>query len=278
MTIERSWNTARLLMVVLVGLSLVPFSVPAGEFEEPTNCRLQGEGTLDGGDISFGDLSGTGASGLGSWAHIAATDTFSLVPATVTCRINGIEIGDSTGTVAGTGQSYILHIEDIGSGTPQTTQILRASRSYSPSTWVDGNLVLDGVGVITIPSELAVIAGDAEMQWAWVSFTRSVEGDMVTCRYRGNESGDAYVFTRCTGEDDDTSQVEAGDRVAVASMTLHVHSGCQDCGTTEVEATLEMSRPESDFLLIQITDVDGTLVYEAAGFVVTGDFSVESLD
>lgn len=116
---------------------------------EPTNCRMSGEAELiatdfSTGNFSFGEIEGSASSGSGAWAHISPTTTWLLVPDNVTCRLNGIQIGNSTGTLLDTTFNYVLHIEDRKPSLQWFVTDIVASRNSGRGgvEWEDGLLEL----------------------------------------------------------------------------------------------------------------------------------------
>jgi len=280
MNIARHSRTTIRIALLALCVGIPPLDNPAlAVYEEPTNCRISGIASLEGNVFETGSLAGTAESGVGTWTQVSASGIYNLVPESVTCRLDGVEIGDSQGAVLDTDYRYFLEVWDAGNGLPASHETLVASRSYSPSAWTDADYTVNGRVGFFVPAELPVTEGDAGSGWAWLTFTRFEEGDLVTCRYRGNDTGTAYAFARCTGEDDGTVPVVAGDMVSVSTLNLHVHSGCNECGTTRVELSLDLGQGEWDFFqLVFIDPVDSTLVQQWYGFIVDGDLVVESLD
>ena len=166
-------------------------------------------------------------------------------------------------------------------------QVRKTQRQSPRTAWTRAKAATPAVSarIIRGPSEIAVTSGGAGKQWTYVTFTRAIEGDEVTCRYRGNSTGsedpgDTYVLARCTGEDDETADVNAGDVVSVSSLTLHVQRGCGSCGTTEVEVEIEVAgpTPESDFYVLIIEDQAGEVIFDRRGPFADGGITVEDLD
>ncbi len=274
------------VLALTVSSGMSPVDTLAEPIVEPTNCGIFGEGVLENGDYVIGDIDGTANSGFGSWFHELDTATFFfLSPDTVSCRINGVAIARSEGRVSGAGGvTYTLEVEDYALGGATPSQTLSASRDYSPSAWDDGVLVVNGgQAAVTIPATIEVTSGGSGSQWVYVTLDRTIEGDQVTCRYRGNaegsgDPGDAYELARCTGEDDGTADVEAGDVVHVSSLTVHVQGGCGSCGSTEVEVDIEVANDVSDFYVLIFEDAAGNPILDRRGFFVSGGITVEDLD
>ena len=274
------------VLALAVSSGVSPVGALAEPVVEPTNCATFGEGVLENGDFVIGDIAGTATSGLGSWFHELEDGTFFwLSPDTVSCRINGVAIARSNGRVSGAGGvTYTLEVEDYAVGGASTLQTLSASREYSPSAWDDGVLVVTGgEETLIIPATIEVTSGGSGSQWVYVTLDRTIEGDQVTCRYRGNaegpeDPGDAYELARCTGEDDGTAEVEAGDVVRVSSLTVHVQGGCGSCGSTEVEVDIEVANDVSDFYVLIFEDAAGNPILDRRGFFVSGGITVEDLD
>ena len=278
MNMTKHGRTVIRIALLALCAGIPPLDNPAlAVYEVPTNCRISGFGLLEATVYEAGSLAGTAESGVGTWTHFDSIP-YQLVPESVTCRLDGVEIGDSQGTVAGTDYRYFLEVWDSGNGLPASNETLVASRSYSPSAWIDADYTANDKVGFFVPSELPVTEGDAGGLWAWLSFIRTEEGDLVTCRYRGDDTGTAYAFARCTGEDDGTVQVVAGDLVSVTALNLHVQSGCNECGTTQVELNLDLGQGEWDYFLLDVFDPEGPFYQRWAGFLIDGDLVVESLD
>ncbi|MFK7985025.1 MAG: hypothetical protein AB8I08_03265 [Sandaracinaceae bacterium] len=163
-----------------------------GAVVEPTQCRISGSGTLDNGDAVTGDLSGSATSGSGEWVHTTVGgELVTLSPANVTCRINGVAIGDSNGAalIDGVpGFSYTLLVEDYDNHEPDAVQTLVAT--YGPSGESDGVLDLAGVASVAVPDALPVTEGSSYGGSATVSFEDARSGDTVTCLYEGPAADD----------------------------------------------------------------------------------------
>lgn len=276
------WNRRPLVIIAILALTMGSSLVATpgfAVFEEPTNCRIVGNGVLEGVPFTVGSLDGTASSGFGTWTVFNDGGIiYDLVPVSVSCRLDGIAIGRSLGDVVGTDYQYVLEVWDAGDGLPAAQETLVASRSYSPSTWTDAEYPVDERVGFFVPEELPVTAGDAGHQWAWLVFTRYEEGDLVTCRYRGNDTGSAYAFVRCTGEDDGTLPVESGELVSASTLRLHVHNGCNECGTTQVELDLDIGQGEWDYFQFDVFNPEGGFFERYAGFLTSGNIMVVSLD
>jgi hypothetical protein len=252
----------------------------------PANCQIIGEAEIISFDFSsrefaLGDISGTSTSAAGVWDHVTPTTTWSLVPDNVTCRINGMEIGDSRGAIAGTSLSYVLYVEDRLPSLKFFAVDIVASRNAGrgPVQWEDG--LLEGQVFLTIPGELPVIGGSAGNQWATLSFTLAEDGTEISCRYRGTgatplEASDRYVLNACSGAG---RFIEVGDEIEVELVELHLNGGSPR-GRTTVSFPARIGDSVSDFYLFAVEDEARTELFRFAGWVDpdTGDFDVESLD
>ena len=263
-------------------------SVTADEPVEPATCQISGGAGLitsnyTTGDFSMGDLTGSANSGTGTWVHTTATESWTLVPENVTCRLNGIAIGNSVGTIAGDSSlSYILHIEDQPPQLQLFTIDIVASRTPSRGgvVWSDG--VLEDQVLLTIPDDIPVVNGSAGNQWAALSFTQSADGSETTCRYRGTadtplEPSDRYVLDACSGPG---RLIVGADVIEVERIELHLQGSAPRVSTI-VSVPARIRRSVSDFLIFVVIDVaTGNDVHTSYGYVYeeSDDFVVESLD
>ncbi len=163
---------------------------------------------------------------------------------------------------------------NAGPACQSRTVALEASRTYHPNHSNDASVTLSPPMRVAIPSNLPVIAGDADEGWATLTFT--VHGLNTTCQYRGthnrhghvhhggtaHDPGDAEEGTddehhggaRDAHSDDDTPEpshygfrfcegagqsLKPGDIVVADAITLHLKSGDDDDGTTIVRLTLK---------------------------------------
>lgn len=274
-------------MVVVLIVSLVVAAGARGEDPViPLNCRISGEAEIIAYDFSsrefvLGDLSGSADSAVGSLAHITATDTFVLVPDNVTCRINGIQIGDSTGTILDTTLRYILLVEERPPVMRWFMTDIMASRNAGRGgvEWEDG--LLEDRIFLTVPDELPVIGGSAGNQWATLLFTHAEDGTETSCRYRGTgatplDLSDRYVLNTCVGSGGD---IVAGEEIEVERVELHLN-GSYPFGLTVVSLPARVGAIVSDFYLLAVEDESRAEVFRFTGWVDadTGDLVVESLD
>jgi len=273
------------------------------ELIEPETCRISGSAALDGSDSVVGDISGTALVGDGSWIHETPSgDVIELIPTDVTCRLNGVAIGDSHGLAlvnGSTGYTYSLQVEDYDNHEPDVSQALVATRTYDPDSYTDGELVLPGdAGTITIPAELQV-SGAASNGTARITFERAYDGREVTCVYRASNRGggggwggghhgngglclgdSTYRLSHCSCERG-AARTEAGTEVDVSSLTLHVDDGCSRCGTATVSVDMTAAHPapvSADYYILQVSDDTGAVAYDQRGYVASGELAVESLD
>jgi hypothetical protein len=304
----RSLSTFIVFVLAIAGCGYEPTSASSAALGERTDrCEIFGSGTL-GQNVFEGAARGGEGGTEGSWTNDAG-GTVTLGDADfITCRINGVLLGDLMGPASYDGEPgyrFLVSVEDFGDAVAErhaghtTVQTLTATRYYSPSRWEDGTLAVDESSTVTIPSELPVTVGNAGNQWAWLTFERADTGDVVSCRYRGGASrscpstpedlaaGESYTLARCVGEDEGTAQVDAGDRVEVSWMTLHVQSGAHTLPsdsaaqtTVSVELAVAPQAPsQGDYYHLVVEDLDapGEPVYETDGFLDSGDLTVRYL-
>jgi hypothetical protein len=272
--------------ITIIACVAIAGNVVGGEVIVPDNCRISGEAELIALDFSarefaLGDLSGSSNSGIGSWAHLTATTTSVLSPETVTCRLNGIALGNSRGTILDTSFTYILHVEDQPPQLRRITFDIEASRDAGsgPVDWEDG--LLEDEVFLTVPSELPVVEGSAGNQWATLSFTLLEDGTAITCRYRGTgatplEPSDSYMLDACTGAG---RSIVAGEEFEVERIELHLDGG-SPLGRTSVSLSATVGQILSDLYIFVVEDGSGIEVFRFDGWVDpdTGDFVVETLD
>lgn len=273
-------------VIGLIACVAIAGNVFGDEVTVPDNCRISGEAELIAIDFStrefaLGDISGTALSGSGSWTHLTSTTTYSLVPDNVTCRLNGIAIGDSQGTIAGTSLTYALQIHDEPPRLERTMIDIVASRDAGrgPVEWEDG--LLEEEVFLTLPAELPVIEGSAGNQWATLGFMLVEDGTAITCRYRGTgrtplEPSDSYVLNACTGAG---RSIVAGEEIEVELIELHLDGG-SPFGRTSVSLSARVGQIVSDLYIFIAMDESGTEVFNFFGWADpdTGDFVVETLD
>lgn len=268
----------------------------SGEPFEPTECRISGSASMtdqqSGADhVIVGDIQGTATTGAGSWLHEIQTDPaqpfFLLSPENVTCRINGVHIGDSQGVVIdsdpgyGSELRYFLQVEDHAPRQRWRTVQIEASRNadHEAVEWNDGSL--DGPVFLIIPDELPVTEGSAGNQWATLSFLPTDTGDEVTCRYRGTgatalDPSDRYVLESCVGPG---RILLGGTEIEVEQVVLHVDGAAPGSRTT-VSLPAWIGETVSDHYVLQIANSSGETVFSFQGPVHPdrGDFVVEPLD
>lgn len=279
----------------------------------PEQCQIRGLGLLENADFTLGDMRGNAETGTGSWAHISSEEGFvQAFPDSVTCRMNGVGIGEAWGSAlvdGATGYQYRLIVEDRRDPSdaggeevegPPEVQTLTASRTYRPSRWYDDHLDVDGRAVVTIPATIPVTEGNAGKGWTWLTFMRD-SFDVVKCKYRGGaptphprtpaelSAGEQYVFDRCVGERPGTDPVEAGSRVEVYWMSLHVHTGsdrlptCDDARTTvsvdlDVSPIVVIEPPRDRLLLVVFEEGTGVELFRRDADMLIGDLQVIDLD
>lgn len=304
-------------MVVLVLSACSPeggVGASRSELVITDRCEISGLGLLPTGDFFAGDARGGDTGASGSWTHVGDSRVAFGTPEWILCRINGATLGDFGGpaTFDGAGgYTFRVHVQDFGDprppdwveGTPEV-QTIGATRWYRPSRWEDGAVSIDERAIVTIPSELPVTVGGASNQWAWLTFQRSETFERVVCRYRGDDGphcrdgstgGARYVLERCTGDDEgehdgdvSSGSVGAGDRVDVASMTLHVQSGdhslpsrwsAQTTVTVDLEVTpLIRHDATRDYYRFAVwDDATGEQIYLREGALATGNLRVDQL-
>ena len=281
---------------VILGMSIATAQVARAEgFVEPVNCRMSGTASLIGldfekGPFVIGDIFGTASNGAGSWFHEFGDNSeyfFSLSPDNVTCRINGIQIGTSSGTVSDRGQGYgsasryVLQIEDQPPQLHWFTVDIEASRDagLNPVEWQDGSIG-DPV-LLIIPDEIPVTAGSAGNQWATLSFVPVDTGVEVTCRYRGTgatalEPSDLYRLDACVGAG---RTLVGGEEIAVNRIDLHL-TGSSPGIRTSVSLPARVGKTVSDFYVLVIENDAEEAIYRFQGWVDpdAGDLVVESRD
>lgn len=263
---------------------------------EPTVCRISGSASmtdrdLGAGHFAIGDIQGTATTGVGSWLHEIQTDPaqpfFLLRPDHVTCRINGVQIGDSQGDVidsdAGYGSDlrYFLQVEDHSARQRWRTVQIEASRNadHEAVEWSDGSL--DGPVFLIIPHELPVTEGSAGNQWATLSFLLTDTGEEATCRYRGTgatalDPSDRYVLEACVGPG---RMLLGGMEIEVEQVVLHVDSASPGSRTT-ISLPASIGETEPDYYVLHIANSSGETVYSVYAPVHPdrGDFVVEPLN
>lgn len=263
-------------------------------------CEISGAGVLAGEAFS-GAARGSDTGARGSWTHEGADGVVLGEAEWILCRINGAMLGDFGGpaTIDGrAGYTFRVGVQDFEEASETTeTQTVRASRTYRPSRWEDGELTIDEQALVTIPSSLPVVEGNAGNQWAWLTFERADTADVVTCRYRGGASrpnpilpvdvaaGLSYELQRCTGEEPGSPEVSAGDRVAVRWMRLHVHSGAHFhphpwCPVTTVSVDLQVTTgpvTRDRYRIGVWDDATGERVFFRDGELTSGDLLVQTL-
>lgn len=280
----------------LVGVCLLGAvsSQPAGATLETDKCRILGSGAIPDGDTFDGDVTGVEEAFSGGWNHLTPAGGMIAggAPDLVSCRINGALVATVTGPAAVDGMDgyrYRLSAQDrsderLVEGTPET-QVLVATRGYRPKVIEDDSLEIDRRAIVTIPAALRIVEGGGSNHWATLSFDRHETGDVVTCRYRSDLSGQRMDLAVCTGGRFGGSAVEAGDHVEVTSMTLHVVAAGSDelsapGARTTVEASVDVTplvRSDPDryrIVIVSETESGIELIYEAEGPVIRGDIEV----
>ncbi|MBN8231549.1 hypothetical protein JYK02_28955 [Corallococcus macrosporus] len=130
-------------------------------------------------------------------------------------------------------------------------QVLRASRTYAPSRWEDGQLTLQEPIHFTIPSAVPVVMGNGGNHWVEFRF-RTAQGEEQNCDYRAGSDkahpetgveqakGRRYLFVRCSGG------LKEGDRASALSFQLHIRNGDHKdpAEVTRVELRLGGNLPE----------------------------------
>lgn len=280
-------------MVLASAIVFAQVARPEG-FVEPVNCKMSGEATLisqefEAGPYVIGDISGTASNAYGSWFHGFGTPEtyFLLSPENVTCRINGVQIGNSSGRVSdssgdlGHVSRYVLEIEDQPTQLHWFTTWIEASRDASQNAveWRDGSL--ERPVVLMVPDELPVNEGSAGNQWAILSFVPSDTGAEVTCRYRGTgatalEASDRYLLDACVGAG---HTLVGGEEIAVDRIDLHL-TGSSPNMRTSVSLPAKVGKTVSDFYVLVLENDAEEVLYSFYGWVdpEAGDFVVESLD
>jgi hypothetical protein len=298
-----------LIGVVVVLAGCVESDPSGGSSEALTirDCEVTGYGSFPTGEVFSGTFSDVLGVEAVDWLHDApgvSFETNAVTPAGVTCRQNGADTGIvesyGTATLNGTpGYSYLLEVEDHRDPAVTGSETLAASAS------TDGSTSFSGGEVVTIPSEIAVTAGNAT--GAVVTLTL----DGLTCTY--DEAGGTFLFNSCS---DGTTA--AGDGVAATTVSLHVeggacpedtghgcrrghtigrghfshgrghgyghsrhdHDGAEVCVPLAVEAVLEWTIPSlgsADFYSLVIGSPSGTTVYTFSGLVFDGDIDIQFL-
>lgn len=285
--------TIYLVLAVCIATTHVAQS---GEPFEPAECRISGSASLTDlesgtGHFAIGDIQGTSTTGVGSWLHEIQTDPaqpfFLLSPEHVTCRINGVHIGDSQGVVVdseggyGSELRYFLQVEDHAPRQRWRTVQIEASRNadHEAVDWNDGSL--DGPVFLIIPHELPVTEGSAGNQWATLSFLSTDTGDEVTCRYRGTgatplDPSDRYMLESCVGPG---RMLLGGAEIEVEQVVLHV-DGASPGSRTTVSLPAWIGETVSDSYALAIVNSSDEEVFSVFGFVDPdrGDFVVEPLN
>lgn len=297
--------------VVVLGLACDP-----GGFEsrvEPLlvtdRCVVRGAGALASGDELAGEVRGGDLGASGTWSH--AGEAVVGEAQWIVCRINGALLADFGGaaTVEGrSGYTFRVGVQDFGppadgellEGATEVQTVV-ASRTYRPTRWEDGEVRIEHLARVTIPSSLPVSVGNAGNQWAWLTFERHGSEDVVSCRYRGAAStpnpsapaelaaGLRYELERCTGTADGALPIRGGDRVEVRWMRLRVQTGAhllptRECPRTEVTLALEVTPlldagPIRDrYRLAVWDDATGERVVLRDGELASGDLTVEPRD
>jgi hypothetical protein len=252
----------------------------AALFSTP-ECTLRGAGTLATGDIIGGEIIGEPFGASGVWSHAIGGTTYTLNPAWILCRINGIFVADVGGTALVNGErgySFRMFVQDYDYVPPdppapvRETQTVAATRTYSPASWQDGVLETGEHARVVLPVELAVIAGSAGRQSATLMFAHHPSGEEVSCRYRGAMTG--YVFDSCASKG--KLGFAPGDSVEVSSMVVHVDRGDRRAGPTTVSVDFDVTRfpaaPDDlprDYYRFQVFQ-NADLIYKVEGQLATG--------
>ncbi len=210
-------------------------------------------------------VAGPGAIALGESSCVASTCVFDLlvgdmVDLVATPDSDLVLVSEWTDACAGTeGLSCGLTLDGDATVTVSFEEIasldLQASKSYDPSTWIDGVYTTSRNVTVAVPASLEIVNGASGNHWATVAF--GTEG--VICTYKGRASvskseegssqwnlGSGYDFEGCR-ENGATSgdYVEgymAGSEVTVAlgeSITVNVANGDYSTGETKITTTVE---------------------------------------
>jgi hypothetical protein len=129
--------------------------------------------------------------------------------------------------------------------------VLRATRTYAPSHWEDGQKSFAQPIDFTIPSWVPVVLGNGGNHWLELRF-RTPTGEEHNCDYRAGSDkahpetlveqakGRRYLFVRCSNE------LKPGDVTRALSFLLHIRNGDhKDPATiTQVELRLGGNLPE----------------------------------
>lgn len=280
--------TIYMIFVISINVAQV---ARAQDIDEPVNCKISGSATtidrqFGAGPLVIGDIAGTASNGYGSWFHgFGNPESFFLLsPDNVTCRQDGILIGDSRGTVSDVtsdyrdASRYVLQVEDQDPQLHWFTVQIEASRDASQEgiVWQDGSL--ERLVILTVPEELPVTEGSAGNQWATLEFVPTETGAEVSCRYRGTgdtalEPSDRYVLDACVGAG---RTLVGGEEIEVEQIGLHL-VGSAPGALTSVSLPARVGKMVSDFYVLLIENDAGEVIYSFYGFVdpESGDLAVE---
>lgn len=272
-------------------------------------CEVSGLGLDAHGEFFVGHVSNAGGTAEGNWLHLGDSVVIGAGPLDMLlCWMNGTMAAEIQGPAYFNGAAGYTYRISTRMGYrpepglvegPAEVQTVTSTRRYRPTRWEEGEVTIEEQARVTIPAELPVTVGNAGNQWAWLTFQRADEWDLVTCRYRGGASkpnpqnpsdiaaGEAYYFERCTGLRGES--IEPGDRVDVRWMKLHVQSGAHffpsrhDAQTT-VSVDLEVTplirlEAQPDLYGIGVwDDATGERVYFRDGFLRSGSIEIRQLD